>query len=285
MNKIQNKITWDEKNSIEQSKNLENNPTFVQKDIISETKKNVTKNEWNDITIPKISGIYKIINKINGKYYVGSAINFAKRWREHRRKLNKNIHHNLHLQSAWNKYGEVNFLFEIVEKINEKITGKFNKKLIELEQKYLNLANEERLLGIDNYNISYDAKSIMLGKNHTTDTLLKMSKSKLGNKNPFFNKKHNDVTKQNISYIMRNKNLCGNKNPWHGQGHKQIGENNANYNKTIFNFSNIKTNEKFVGTKYQMRKIHNLNQTNLDKLIRNKIKHYKGWVVINNEVV
>lgn len=285
MNVIKNTILWEEKNLIEQKKNLKNNPTFVQKDIINDTKTNAIEKEWTDITIPKTSGIYKIINKINGNYYVGSATNFLRRWKEHKRKLNKNIHHNLHLQSAWNKYGESNFLFEVVEKINEKIVGKFNRKLMDLEQKYLNLAKEEKLSGIDNYNISYDCKSLMLGKKHKPTTLVKMSNSKLGSKNPFFNKKHTNTTKQNLSDIKRNQKLYGYKNPWFNQGYKQLAENNPNYNKTIFNFLNIKTNKKFSGTKYEIRKLYNLNQTNLDKLIRNKIKHYKGWIVVNNEII
>ncbi len=30
------------------------------------------------------TGIYKILNKINGKFYIGSAINIEARWRRHR---------------------------------------------------------------------------------------------------------------------------------------------------------------------------------------------------------
>ena len=48
-------------------------------------------------------GIYKIINKVNGKYYVGSSLNINKRWSVHKSALSKNKHHNDHLQNAWNK--------------------------------------------------------------------------------------------------------------------------------------------------------------------------------------
>ncbi len=48
--------------------------------------------------------------------YVGSTINpFWNRWICHRKRLRKGIHHSSHLQSAWNKYGENNFVFEIIE--------------------------------------------------------------------------------------------------------------------------------------------------------------------------
>ena len=67
----------------------------------------------------KISGIYKIINKINGKYYVGSSVNIKdypnNRWSRHIADLNANRHHNDYLQRAWNKYGQDAFEFIIIE--------------------------------------------------------------------------------------------------------------------------------------------------------------------------
>lgn len=63
----------------------------------------------------KTCGVYAITNKINGKVYVGSSADIEKRWNYHRRELSKNSHKNKHLQNAWNKYGENNFEFTIVE--------------------------------------------------------------------------------------------------------------------------------------------------------------------------
>ena len=61
------------------------------------------------------SGIYKILNKVNGKFYIGSAFDFNKRFREHRYHLNKQTHKNPYLQSAWLKYWEQSFEFIILE--------------------------------------------------------------------------------------------------------------------------------------------------------------------------
>ncbi len=60
-------------------------------------------------------GIYKIENKINGKVYIGQSIDIKTRWYNHQKELNRNKHHNKHLQNAWNKYGENKFIFSIIE--------------------------------------------------------------------------------------------------------------------------------------------------------------------------
>src|SRR5688572_23079365 len=63
----------------------------------------------------KISAIYKITNNISKKVYIGSAINVYHRFSTHRSLLRSSKHFNKHLQSAWNKYGENSFMFEIIE--------------------------------------------------------------------------------------------------------------------------------------------------------------------------
>jgi len=71
----------------------------------------------NDIT--KISGIYKIINKINGHYYIGSSKNIISRWYDHRKFLKRGNHHSIILQRAWNKYGKSSFEMTIIELTNQ----------------------------------------------------------------------------------------------------------------------------------------------------------------------
>lgn len=61
------------------------------------------------------TGVYKIINLLNNKKYIGSSCNILQRFRQHKHKLSKNRHENSYLQNAWNKYGIEAFLFQIVE--------------------------------------------------------------------------------------------------------------------------------------------------------------------------
>lgn len=67
----------------------------------------------------KAAVIYKIINSVNNKFYVGSTNNQYERFRTHRTKLRNNKHHCSHLQSAWNKYGESVFIFHVIEVLSD----------------------------------------------------------------------------------------------------------------------------------------------------------------------
>lgn len=75
-------------------------------------------------------GIYQIRNLINQNIYVGSTVKFVNRKNGHFKQLKNNQHHSILLQRAYNKYGEQNFIFEILEYVEDKT------KLIEREQYY-----------------------------------------------------------------------------------------------------------------------------------------------------
>lgn len=95
------------------------------------------------------SGIYQIINKENGKIYIGSTLNFKIRFRMHKNDLRKGGHDNRHLQNAWSKYGEQSFEFCIVENME----GCPVKIIREKEQAILNSYIDKHEWGIL-YNIA-----------------------------------------------------------------------------------------------------------------------------------
>jgi group I intron endonuclease len=63
------------------------------------------------------SGVYKIVNIINGRIYVGSAKEFKSRGNAHLKSLRKGTHHNKFLQNDFNKCGEEAFEFHILETV------------------------------------------------------------------------------------------------------------------------------------------------------------------------
>ena len=69
--------------------------------------------------LPKVAGIYRIWNTMNGKNYVGQTKNLRERQQHHFTDLRCGVHHNSHLQSSWNKYGEEEFEFEVLETCDE----------------------------------------------------------------------------------------------------------------------------------------------------------------------
>lgn len=86
-------------------------------------------------------GIYIIRCKKSVRTYIGSAFNLVERRKKHFGLLKRGVHFNIKLQHAFNKYGEENFSFEVLEFVpqleNESRT-KFKHRLVnEKEQHYL----------------------------------------------------------------------------------------------------------------------------------------------------
>jgi group I intron endonuclease len=156
---------WEEENLTDRNQNLTTNVENVNLNTTTETLNDSTKIGQKDTTIN--SGIYKIVNKINGKYYIGSTKNFILRWeRDHKPSLRKGNHHNIHLQHAWDKYGEIAFEFLVLEKVS-------NDNLLIIEQKYLDVLKKDKESGKDtHYNISYIAGRI----EHTDEVLERMKR-------------------------------------------------------------------------------------------------------------
>lgn len=104
-------------------------------------------------------GIYYIKNLVNGKKYIGSSKNLTKRLRDHKSALRVGRHHNIHLQRAWNKYGEENFKF---------VSKEFKHGcLLSRENKYIKLCGH--------YNIATIAQAFRLGYKMTEEEKLRNS--------------------------------------------------------------------------------------------------------------
>jgi len=117
------------------------------------------------------SGIYRIVNLVTGKIYVGSAVSLSRRFNNHKSDLNLNKHDNKYLQNAWNKYWQQSFKFEIIECCEKE-------KLLEREQYWINTLNCVRPNG---YNLNPIAGS-NLGMVWSDEFKAKVSKALKGRK-------------------------------------------------------------------------------------------------------
>jgi group I intron endonuclease len=154
------------------------------------------------------SGVYQIINKVNGKRYIGSSVNIKSRWRDHIYCLDGGRHNNHYLQRSWNKYGGSNFVFETICLFPES-------ELIENEQHLLDCLAPE-------YNISNIAGRPpgFKGCRHSEETRRKMSEVHSGENNPWYGKYHSEETRRKLSEAMSGEN-----NPWYGK----TGEKHQRY--------------------------------------------------------
>lgn len=145
-------------------------------------------------------GIYKITNTINNKIYIGSTISsFSKRFAVHKCDLRKNKHHSNKLQNSWNKHGENNFKFEILEICDKEFC------LIK-EQEYINLYNPH----ITGYNINPNASNCggRVVSQKTRDQISnKLKGVKVGNR---FTKEALELRSQKRRKIIYQYDLLGN---------------------------------------------------------------------------
>jgi len=182
------------------------------------------------------SGVYKIVNIINNKLYIGSSAYLRFRKSAHFSDLRKNKHHSQYLQEEYDKYGRENFVFEVIEYIEDK------NKLIEREQYWMDYYKSYE--GDRGYNMSptagnstgvkFSQKSkaklsmIRKGRKISQETRQKMSESRKGIKNhnyglkginsPLYKRVFSEETlkKMSLSHIGL-----------------QVGDRNGNYGKNF----------------------------------------------------
>jgi len=115
------------------------------------------------------SGIYCIENIVNNKKYIGQTINFYKRKSDHFSALRNNRHKSIHLQRAFNIYGESSFIFKVLIYCEPK-----SNTLTLYEQFFVDYYKTNL------YNIRKECVDNNLGMVHSDKTKEKISKTKTG---------------------------------------------------------------------------------------------------------
>jgi len=176
----------------------------------------------------KKTGVYKIVNIVNNKVYVGSSCDINRRWKEHIFRLKKNKHHSVKLQNSFNKYGVDVFIFEVIEECEKN-------QLIIKEQYWIDSLNS------CNHGYNHKTKSGItlgfLGKKHSEYFKIKKSEEMLDNKfalglkhseeyklymksintgvnNPNYGKKQSlECIKKRLETVKKNNSFKGENNP------------------------------------------------------------------------
>lgn len=156
--------------------------------------------------------IYKIENLINKKVYVGQTCNVARRFSNHKIKLDRGVHSNPHLQAAWNKYGSESFVFKVIEVFNPELNFDINameKYWIKKLKSTVPEFGYNKLSGGDgggspNQETREKLRVANTGRKQSLETRKKRSKSMIGKQNRL-GKKHSEKTKKLMSIAKSKK--------------------------------------------------------------------------------
>jgi len=164
----------------------------------------------------KICGIYCIENMINGKKYIGKAVDIYARWGRHKSLLRGGKHENEILQRAWNKNGENNFIFYIISVFEIE-------KLDEKEIYYIKDVHSH--VTEWGYNISWGGKTPMLGRAMSEEQKRKISIAELGvPKGPCSQETKDKISEGNKGKIRSEEFKNNLSEKWKGEGNPNFGK-------------------------------------------------------------
>ena len=257
-------MTWDAKNSIEQKKNCSKNTEPANSVITPKTATSLMQKDSNTTLKTKISGIYKIVNKVNGKYYVGSSNDIHSRWYAHKHHLKHKKHWNAHLQKAYDKYGCENFIYLIIE------TNIEHNCLLKVEQKHLDIAKLEKCRC---YNIGFVAGRVEM----TPEIRKKISLSSKGRISPRKGIKWTDEQKLRMSQIKMGTVISLE----HRKKLSLINKNNDYFYDMIpHHFQNRITKDKFFGLRRELSAKYKIASRGIGRIVRGERKTFKNWLIL-----
>jgi len=173
--------------------------------------------------------IYKITNKLNGKFYVGKTIkSLSTRFYNHCYDALKRDSAT-YFHRAIRKYGKENFVIEEIEICKNDLGNR--------EIFWISSLKPE-------YNQTLGGDGGILGYSHTQETKellsLKRKGKFLGEENPFYNQTHTEEQKKNWSKMRKGQpSPCG----FAGKSHKE--ESKSKTSQTLKNNSNVKRTKVF----------------------------------------
>ncbi len=222
-------------------------------------------------TLLKLPGVYCITNIFNNKKYIGSSANLNKRFRTHFKELKRNNHYNQYFQNAWNKHGKDSFYFSVLEYTTEDL-------LTTREQVYLSIFYDEQK---NCYNICPTAYSCK-GRKTSDATKKKLSWLNSGERNPGYGKPKSEETKKRIR-----EGTLGKKRTKAARKRMSIVAKNRTTNPMTGKFKThnvvvLSPENKIFGPITNVRKFceeHNLLYYGFSKLLNNKLKHHRGWIL------
>ena len=176
--------------------NIENLKAIKVYDNLKQERVNILKQEKNK------SGVYCLINKVNGHTYVGSSINLVSRMRNYLNKafLKSKQNANIPITKALLKYNYSNFTLLILEYVEpEFLTSRETFYITHVIPYYNVLKQGYSSLGYKQTKETLKLLSeLAKNKTHSEKTKGLIARAVLGENNPFYNKSHSIESKMRI---------------------------------------------------------------------------------------
>jgi hypothetical protein len=228
--------------------------------------------------------VYLITNDVtNGKYVGITTQKLHRRWKRHQTDVNRLDYP---LYRAIRKYGIEHFQIQSLKEISSDTKSKLIEILNELEIQYVlqyqsfiewNCGGYNLTVGGGMENISVESRkkqsdSITVTYKNNPNLSIQHAKKlhTIYESNPEYGK--NIANKLKQLYIDE---------PWRRSyiGDFQRGNKHHGFDDTIYTFRNIKTEEKFVGNRYDFYNKYNLSKSKVCLLLQGKRKTHKQWVL------
>ena len=225
--------------------------------------------------IYRIFTIYRCVNLLNGKCYIGFASNWPKRQRDHKRshldpKKSTKFYH------ALSKYGWNNFQWDIIYQSKELCQNPKQSHTLNVMEpffikEYDSIENGyNTTLGGDCGPICKGSKNGMWQKTHTKKVKEKLSKVA---KERFENKTYEELYGKEKAITLKKLRSEISK----GKNHSY--KNNPRFDSTLYSFYNIETGIILKCTRYTFHKNHKISNACINGIINN-LKIYKKWCII-----
>jgi group I intron endonuclease len=220
--------------------------------------------------VPRTSGVYEIRCLANGKFYIGSAVNLRDRWQNHQYNLRRGNHHNILLQTAWNKYGEQTFVFSVLQFVEREL-------LLQAEQRWIDKTRcTNRKIGFNLYPIAGSP-----GEIHAQTWT------------GFISPEGNEVTIHNLAEFCRVHGLNPQAMMRLAKGKSKLrGHQGWSHKNSVRKRDYVKTYEGFIDPHGQLVnpitnmaafcREHDLEKSHLLAVMRGRICSHRGWTHINS---
>lgn len=162
--------------------------------------------------------IYKVINRVNGKLYIGQTVkSLAKRKSGHLYLAKKDDTHSIFLR-ALNKYGKDAFIWL-------KICDCYSREELDYYENYYIDFFDANVLDKGYNLIKGRGRSGYEQSEDTKDKISRKAKKRLSNpvNNPMYGKQHSESTKMLISENLKDR-FCGEDNPFYGKTHTEVSK-------------------------------------------------------------